>query len=176
MAYIKIPDFDEMSSAVQAQLKGRYKDTDRIGESVRILTISDGVFFATERMVKSFLVDETALPFRIKELIALLVSLENGCKLCVGIHKQIALRLGMSEEEVENAAKGIEYIEVAESEKKLLAFCLKASRKDNYKTTPEDIDDLRNSGFSESQIFEAVALVGYFNYINTINNVFGLES
>jgi uncharacterized peroxidase-related enzyme len=176
MAYIKLPEFDEFSPAIQKALKPRLEKTGTIGESLRILALREDIFFATDRMAKSYLMDETELSFKTKERIALLVSLENGCKLCVGIHKQVARMLGMSEDEVEQAAKGLEYIEAEENEKKLLSFCLEASKKDNYKTTPEDIDALKRSGFTDSQILEAVAIVAYFNYINTISNVFGLES
>lgn len=176
MSYIKIPEFNEISPAIQAELKNRFKNVDSVGESLRILAIKENVFFATDRMAKSYLMEETELSFRIKELIALLISLENGCKLCVGIHKQVARRLGMSEAEVENASKGIEHIEAEEAVKTLLKFCLKASRKDNYKMVQEDFDNLKKAGYTEPQILEAVALVAYFNYINTISNVFGLES
>ncbi len=176
MAYIRLPDFNEMDPAIQRELRPIFEKTGNIGEIMKIIAIKKNIFFATDKMAKSYLLDKTELSFKIKERIALLVSLENGCKMCVGIHKQIARMLGMSEEEVEQAAKGIEFIEVEENEKKLLEFSLKASRKDNYKTTQKDIDDLKKSGFTESQILEAVALVGYFNYINTISNVFGLES
>lgn len=176
MAYLNIPEFDDVSPAVQQELKKRFSDTSRINDSVMLLAMNDNIFFATDRMVKGYLIDETALSFRLKELIALLVSIENGCKFCVGVHKQIAQRLGMSEEEVENAAKGIGHVQAEENEKKLLAFCLKASRKDNYKTTPEDIEAIKEAGFTEQQILEAVAIVGYFNYINTISNVLGLAS
>jgi alkylhydroperoxidase family enzyme len=30
-------------------------------------------------------------------------------------------------------------------------------------------------GYSRSQLIEAVAITGYFNYINTLSNVFGLS-
>jgi len=35
--------------------------------------------------------------------------------------------------------------------------------------------NLKNLGFSDDkEILEAVAITGYFNYINTLSNVFGL--
>ncbi len=176
MAFIKLPDYDEMSPAIQKKLKPIFDKGGSLGEISKILAIKENIFFATDGMAKSYLMNKTELSFKIKEQIALLVSLENGCKICVGIHKQVAKRLGMSDEEVEQAAKGIKYIEAEENEKKLLEFCLKASKKDNYKITQKDIDSLKELGFTEIQLLEAVALVGYFNYINTISNVFGLES
>jgi len=38
----------------------------------------------------------------------------------------------------------------------------------------EDIEALKEMGWSDVQIIEAVAITGYFNYINTLSNVFGL--
>ena len=46
--------------------------------------------------------------------------------------------------------------------------------KDNYKILKEEIDSLKEMGWNDIQIVEAVAVTGYFNYINTLSNVFGL--
>jgi len=56
----------------------------------------------------------------------------------------------------------------------LLKFCIKASGKENYKILKEELDTLKEMGWSDVQIVEAVAITGYFNYINTLTNVFGL--
>ena len=37
-----------------------------------------------------------------------------------------------------------------------------------------DIENLQDLGFSVNEILEGVSIVGYFNYINTLSNVFGL--
>jgi alkylhydroperoxidase family enzyme len=37
-----------------------------------------------------------------------------------------------------------------------------------------DIDAIKEAGYTEAQILEAVAITAYFNYINTLSNVFGL--
>ena len=109
-----------------------------------------------------------------KERIALLISIDNGCKMCVDVHKNIAKMLGMSEEQVEEVLEGVDAIHCEESEKALLRFCIRASQKDSHKMMQEDIDAIKEAGYSEAQILEAVAITGYFNYINTLSNVFGL--
>ncbi len=38
----------------------------------------------------------------------------------------------------------------------------------------QDIDKLKSLEYSDKEILEAVAITGYFNYINTLSNVFGL--
>jgi len=125
-------------------------------------------------MVQGYLLNETELPYSVKEAIALLVSKENGCKMCVDVHKSIAKMLGMTEEQVDQVLLGIDAMDVSDNEKALLRFCLRASGKDNYKILKSDIDAIKSLGYSDVQVLEAVAITGYFNYINTLSNVFGL--
>ena len=82
--------------------------------------------------------------------------------------------LGMSEERIEEVLQGVDAINTDDKEKALLNFCIKASQKENYKILKEEIDALKLMGYSDIQIVEAVAITGYFNYINTLSNVFGL--
>ncbi len=174
MAYIDLPEFEEMDPEIQACARPIMEKTGELGEIFKLLAVRKDIYFATDRMVQSYLLEETELPYRIKEAIALLVSKENGCTMCVDVHKKIARMLGMSEREVEQTLQGIEAMDIDEREKALLRFCIRASKKENYKMTKDEIEALKELGYSDTQIVEAVAITGYFNYINTLSNVFGL--
>jgi len=174
MAHIKLPEFEDMSSAIQEKAKPILAKTGNLGEIFKLLAIDEKVYMATDGMAQGFLLNETELSYEIKEAIALLISEENSCKMCVGLHKNIAKMLGLSEEKIEEILAGVESMTNDDNEKALLNFCIKASKKDNYKILKEEIDALKEMGWSDIQIIEAVAITGYFNYINTLSNVFGL--
>ncbi|MFT7860039.1 MAG: carboxymuconolactone decarboxylase family protein [Sulfurimonas sp.] len=174
MAYIDLPEFEQMSPAIQDKARPILEQTGNLGEIFKLLALDEKIYFATDSMVQKFLLDETYLSYDIKEAIALLISQENACKMCVGVHKNIAKMLGLSEEKIESILNGIDAMDVADKEKDLLRFCIRASKKDNYKIMKEDLDELFKIGWSKSEVLEAVAIVGYFNYINTMSNVFGL--
>lgn len=174
MAHIKLPEFEEMSPKIQELAKPILEKTGELGDIFKLLAIREDIYFATDGMVQNYLLKETELSYEIKESIALLISLENGCKMCVDVHKSIAKMLGVSNERIESVLSGVENIDASENEKELLRFAVRASRKDNYKILKEDIDRLKELGFKETQIIETVAIVGYFNYINTLSNVFNL--
>jgi len=174
MAHIKLPDFEDMSPAIQDKARPILEKTGSLGEIFKLLAIDEKVYFATDVMIQKYLLDETTLSYDIKESIALLISVENGCKMCVDVHKNIAKMLGLSEDRIEQVLAGVESIDTDDKEKALLNFCIKASRKDNYKILKEEIDSLKKMGWSDTQVIEAVAITGYFNYINTLSNVFGL--
>lgn len=174
MPHIKLPEFEDMSPAIQEKARPILEKTGELGDIFKLLAIDEKVYFATNAMVQNYLLNETTLSYDIKEAIALLVSVENGCKMCVDVHKSIAKMLGLSEEKIAKIMQGVESVDTDEKGKILLRFCLKASKKDNYKILKEEIDALKELGYSDVQILEAVAITGYFNYINTLSNVFGL--
>ena len=174
MAHIKLKEFEEMTPEIQGKAQPILDKTGELGDIFQLLAVNENVYFATDCMVQKYLLDETTLSYDIKESIALLISIENGCTMCVGVHQKIAKMLGMSDERVEQVLQGVDAIDTSEEEKALLKFCIKASGKENYKILKEEIDMLKEFGYSDVQIVEAVAIAGYFNYINTLSNVFGL--
>ena len=174
MAHIKLPEFEQMSPTIQDKARPILEKTGKLGEIFKLLAIDEKVYLSTDFMIQKYLLDETSLSYDIKESIALLISVENGCKMCVDVHKSIAKMLGLSEERIEQVLEGVESIKTSDEEKALLHFCIKASQKDNYKILKEEIDALKEMGYSDVQVIEAVAITGYFNYINTLSNVFAL--
>jgi uncharacterized peroxidase-related enzyme len=174
MAHIQLPEFEEMAPAIQEKARPILEKTGKLGEIFKLLAIDEKVYFATDVMIQKYLLEETSLSYDIKEAIALLISKENGCKMCVDVHKSIAKMLGLSEQRIEEILEGVDAIQSDEKEKALLHFCIKASKKENYKIVKEEIDTLKEMGWSNQQVIEAVAITGYFNYINTLSNVFAL--
>ena len=165
---------EQMSPAIQDKARPILEKTGKLGEIFKLLAVDEKVYFATDVMIQKYLLDETSLSYDIKESIALLISVENGCKMCVDVHKSIAKMLGLSDKRIEEVLKGVDAISTTKEEKALLNFCIKASKKDSYKILKEEITALKEMGYSDVQVIEAVAITGYFNYINTLSNVFAL--
>ena len=174
MAHIKLPEFEEMSPAIQEKARPILEKTGQLGDIFKLLAVDEKIYFATDEMVQNYLLKETYLSYDVKEAIALLISKENGCKMCVDVHKSIAKMLGLSEEKIEEILQGVEAMSANEGEKALLNFCIRAAQKDSYKILKEDIDAIKAYGYSDKEVLEAVSITAYFNYINTLSNVFGL--
>ena len=174
MAHIELAEFEQMSPAIQEKAKPILEKVGSLGDIFKLIALDEKVYFATDYMVQKYLLEQTHLPYEIKEAIALLVSKENGCKMCVDVHKNIAKMLGLSEEKIEEILKGVDSMSNNAKDKTLLNFCIRAAQKDNYKITKDEIDTLKDMGWSDVEIVEAVSITGYFNYINTLSNIFGL--
>ena len=60
------------------------------------------------------------------------------------------------------------------ADRALCAFAEKLTRRPQD-STAEDIDLLRQHGFDERGIHDAVQVIGYFNYINRVAEALGVE-
>jgi alkylhydroperoxidase family enzyme len=56
----------------------------------------------------------------------------------------------------------------------LLAFAEKCTRMPNG-LAPSDLDALRAHGFSDSDLHDAVQVIGYFNHINRVAGALGIK-
>ena len=58
-----------------------------------------------------------------------------------------------------------------------LALCKMAAKitHHHHKMTPDDLDSLREHGFDDRAIHDAVQVIAYFNYINRVAHTLGVE-
>jgi uncharacterized peroxidase-related enzyme len=112
---------------------------------------------------------------RTKELIATLVSGQNRCPYCMHSHAYFLHRQGANDDVVAAIGRGeIETANITEAERALLRFALLLTR-EPYKNTPAEIQKLRDAGWAEPQIAEAVYITAMFAFFNRVANGFGLE-
>ena len=71
------------------------------------------------------------------------------------------------------AIADIDNANVAERERALLRFA-KLVTESAYRTTANDIETLRNEGWSDEQIAEAVYVIAMFAFFNRVADAFGL--
>ncbi|QDU38350.1 Carboxymuconolactone decarboxylase family protein [Maioricimonas rarisocia] len=116
------------------------------------------------------------LPERVKELIATLVSGQNRCPYCMHSHAYFLHTHGADDDVVAAVGRGeIETAPLEEAEKVLLRFAMLLTHQP-YRNTPEEIQKLRDAGWTEPQIAEAVYITAMFAFFNRVANGFGLES
>lgn len=109
-----------------------------------------------------------------KEAIATYVAALNNCPYCVGAHTLLMQMHGASPEQVDAARRGdIEAFTDDEETARFLPVAEKITRH-AYKVTDGDIELLRDAGWSDEKILEAVGVVVFFNLINRLADTFGI--
>ena len=122
-------------------------------------------------LVNKLLIEEDALTRRQKEYIFLVCSAANLSTYCVTAHCEIIRMLGIKGPEPEEIAVNHREADIPETDKALLDYCLKLTRRPGD-VNADDVDRLRENGFSEQAILEAVLMVGLAKYANCV--AFGL--
>jgi alkylhydroperoxidase family enzyme len=83
---------------------------------------------------------------------------------------------GATEKTVSALAEGNpEAAQLTEAESALLAYVRKVTEA-AYKTTSEDVQQLRDLGWKEEQIAEAVYITAMFAFFNRVADAFGVPS
>lgn len=112
---------------------------------------------------------------RVKEMIATLVSGQNRCPYCMHSHAFFLSAQGAADNAVGAIGRGeIDKAEITDAERALLRFAKKLTH-ESYRNTPEEVQALRDAGWSEPQIAEAVYITAMFAFFNRVANGFGLE-
>lgn len=120
----------------------------------------------------SLLFCDGALTRRQKELIATYISHLNACPYCFDSHGFFLVVHGASRQTVDDLAAS-NLARLSKPERELLLYLDKVER-ESFKTTAEDVQRLRDLGWNEEQIAEAVLVATMMGFCNRVANAFGL--
>jgi len=108
---------------------------------------------------------EGALPRKVKEAIALLVSKDNGCNYCVAAHETALRSIGVSSKEMQVIEEDLEQADFSAKELSLIALARKANATP-LQVTDEEIQQLRNLGADDAEIVEVLGVMELFTSFN----------
>jgi uncharacterized peroxidase-related enzyme len=127
-------------------------------------------------MSTSLLFVDGYLTRRQKELIATYISQLNSCPYCFDSHGFFLLVQGADEKTVSSLRAGkIGDAGLNVAEEQLLRY-LQTVNNESFKTTEGDVQQLRDLGWQEEQIAEAVHVAALMGFCNHVANAFGLPS
>jgi uncharacterized peroxidase-related enzyme len=131
----------------------------------QVIAFSDTVHFS-----------EGHLSRRHKEMIATFVSALNHCPYWIDSHSYFLRAQGANDQTVDGLAQGHINPAVLPPREAALMEYVKKVTEAAYKTLPEDVQKLRDHGWSEPQIAEAVYITAMFAFFNRVADAFGVPS
>jgi uncharacterized peroxidase-related enzyme len=127
-------------------------------------------------LAESMLFSGGALGRENKEMLATFVSSQNSCEYCADSHGFFLQSNGGSPELVAAAKTcNVESEALTAPQGALLRFVQKITN-DSSSICLQDMEELRNSGWTDLQIAEAIHLAALFACFNRVVNAFGLPS
>jgi uncharacterized peroxidase-related enzyme len=113
---------------------------------------------------------------RHKEMIGSYASYLNNCAYCLDSHVFFLKTQGVSDQTMNAFMEGdLEKADITDAERALMKY-VELVTKAAYRATPEDVQALRDAGWKEEQIAEAVYIIALFAMFNRIANAFGVPT
>lgn len=100
-----------------------------------------------------------------RELIAAFVSTRNQCRFCSGSHIAVAAELYGERRLVDAVVKDFQSAPIKNAEKELFCYLEKLTLTPSTATV-EDVEHLRDVGWSDEAIYDAVTVCAMFNFYN----------
>jgi len=110
-----------------------------------------------------------------RELVAVVVSMENGCEYCT-LHHAAALEAWWKDaERVERLRRDPATAELSRREAALVEYALGLTR-EPAALTERDLAPLQSAGLTDEEVLQANMITAYFNFVNRIAEGLGVEA
>lgn len=114
-----------------------------------------------------------ALPQKLKEQIAIVVSGINTSSYCVALHMDMLRKFGIERPVARKLAVDYPHAPVESNIQALFRFADKLTRRPED-VQQADVDEVRSAGWSDAQIVETVLTAALFNFANRVSIGLGL--
>ncbi len=109
-----------------------------------------------------------------REMIGVAVSSFNRCPYCVAHHAEALAHYEKAPEVVEGVKENYREAPLRAEDRAMLDYAAKLTTSP-WAMTPEDIEDLRKTGFEEGEILDINLIASYFNFVNRVVHGLGVE-
>ncbi len=154
MSLITIPTKGQRSEEVERVFTSLEKQAGSVPGPLKMFSVSPGLFQAQMRQIRYFSTHST-LNFELLTMVRYLSALELGFTPCIEFNATLLLKLGLTQEQLEDLAENPEKAPLEPAECKLLLFVLQGVR--HGKTNPQDIAELHNLGWTDQDIVDCTA-------------------
>ena len=115
---------------------------------------------------------ESGLTKAQREMIAVVVSVQNRCHYCIVSHSAALRKLTDDPDLVDRLATGYKYAELEPKERAMLDFAVKLTQV-SHEATEADVDALRAAGWSDEDVMDIAQVAAMFNFTNRMASGLG---
>ena len=117
---------------------------------------------------------ESGLTKAQREMIAVVVSATNRCHYCIVSHSAALRKLTKDPDLVDRLVTGWKYAELEPRERAMLEFAVKLTEASDQ-VGGEDVEALREAGWSDEDIFDIGEVTAMFNFTNRLASGLGWQ-
>ncbi len=108
-----------------------------------------------------------------REMIAVVVSVTNGCRYCVTHHGEALFTQVHDEALLESLKRNFESSNLTNKDLALLRYAVKLTRAPG-EVSEADVEDLRRAGLTDDEVLRVNLITSYFNFANRVVSGLGV--
>lgn len=110
-----------------------------------------------------------------REMIAVVVSVNNNCSYCATHHGSALQHYWKDEEKLKQLKADYREVEISENERSLCKYAEEITLRPHNLEEVDPTVSLKEMGFSDAAILDATLVVAYFNFVNRLVLSLGVE-
>ncbi|PCJ61905.1 MAG: peroxidase [Planctomycetota bacterium] len=174
MAYIKTIPPKEADGALKEIYDEILSKRGQVAEVLQIQSLNPDSLQDHLNSYMTIMFKKSPLSRQQREMMAVIVSSENGCQYCQSHHGDALNYFWKNLENIELLKKSPELLELPEVDRLLIRYATNLTN-DPGKKHLEIINKLRACGLTDKAILDATLVIGYFNFVNRIVQGLGVE-
>ena len=174
MPHIKTVELNEASGELKDIYSKVVGERGKLSNILKIHSLLPKTMITHLDFYMSIMFDKEGIRRADAELIATVVSAANKCDYCVNHHAEALKFYWKDEEKVKQAAEDFRKLDLTGKQNAMLEFAEKLTlypgdMKEN------DVNGLRENGFSDEEILSITLITNYFNFVNRVANGLGVD-
>jgi uncharacterized peroxidase-related enzyme len=172
ISWLRVPDEDEVPDEAKELWA---KPLERLGfvpNVLRIFALRPRHLVGWWAYYDELLRGDSGLTKAQREMIAVVVSVQNRCHYCIVSHSAALRKLTGDPALVDRLATGYKYAELDARERAMLDFAVRLTTT-SHESTEADVDALRVVGWSDEDIFDIAQVAAMFNFTNRLASGLG---
>ncbi|MCW4054464.1 MAG: peroxidase-related enzyme [Candidatus Bathyarchaeota archaeon] len=175
MAWIKFMEEEEATGKLKEHYKYITRTRGKIANILKVQSLNPDALKAHLDLYLAIMFRRSGLTRIQREMIATVVSATNNCSYCTTHHGEALLSLTKNAELVRQIKRDFNKVSLARKDYVMLNYAVKLTINPS-ELHLKDIEELRQVGFSDTDILSVNLITSYFNFVNRIALGLGVKS
>jgi uncharacterized peroxidase-related enzyme len=174
MSWIDVVDFAEANEKLKQVYIELEKKRGKISNIMKIHSLNPKAMKSHMDLYLNLMFGKSGLSRKEREFIGVIVSVINNCEYCIKHHVEALNHYWKDRRKIDRFIEDFNSIELSTRFQYILDYVFKLTKNPTY-VKETDINNLRNSGFSDKEILDINLIASYFNFVNRIALGLGVE-
>jgi uncharacterized peroxidase-related enzyme len=172
IGWLRVPDEDDVPDEVKELWAGPRERLGFVPNVLRLFALRPQHLVRWWAHYDELLRSESGLTKAQREMIAVVVSVQNRCHYCIVSHSAALRKLTGDPALVDRLATGYKYAQLDPKERAMLDFAVRLTE-ESHRMTEADVEALRSAGWSDEDVFDIAEVAAMFNFTNRLASGLG---